>query len=500
MSVTASRAQHVITVLSLGLAAFLLLSQLTLFWQFHTHLPFKDTWHFLPLVKQVLEHGWLSTDMSAWLEPHALAHRVVLSRTLMTLDYQWLNGQNHLLYASAWLSTGCLLVIFTKAFWAINHAHSQRVFQLSLAVIFLLAPGQFFNFLNPINASWFTAMAFSAGALYLAQRGGVRAITSACLLGCLAAFSNFSGALVLLLIPIAVFLGQNPGRQVAVAGIFCLLILGLYQVGVQSGLGVLLDYRLQHPEEFDESVATLVMQTLWSIGVKTLGFLGSPLSSLHPLISGSTVCASLLLLAVSLGRAIPRKLATSDSSVFFLLMACLCAGIALATQLGRILFDGADALRYQTVATTYWLSITGLLYCQRSPFSAQVLSSLLVLVLVLAPLGRDASPEAGSINAGLRAEVLAEIGNPDIARYRQTLPMHAQDPLPVYSHFLLSRQLAFAANSDICDATNCRLLPRRKALSGTSQLSGEQRPQLQLPATLFSVVVARRYNWEAITP
>ena len=487
------RISQIITALSVVLAALLVQGQIQLWWLFHPHLPLKDTWHVLPLVHQVLTDGWLSVSAANWLEPHASAHRVAFTRLLMALDYRWFAGQNHLLYACTGLSLGWLWLAYMRAFRGSGASgNTQCCFQAALILIFLLAPGQFFNLINPINQSWFMALALSVAALLCALRGGSLSLGLACLIGTLAAFTNFSGALVLLLLPVAAVLADSPRRRVVPVALYCLVFLAVYQHGMQSGFGVLLEYRAQHPDKFPDGLSALLLVCAQAMFLGTLKYLGSPLSTHWLWPAGALVAVSMVFLCNRLYAALTRSGPKNPGEMSAILVACLCAGTALATQFGRLLFDSPDALRYQTVVMLYWLSICCLAYYRLTPARAQAVSVLLVVAIVLLPLQRDASGGAHALNAGLRSETLARLGLADQSRYRAALPRKVvTDPLAVHGPWLRDRQLAFAADGSTDDDHETGPWTRRVSQKMDDGSSAELRPQLTVPATLYSVVLER---------
>jgi len=480
--------QYLLAGLTLCFALLLAAGQIQLFWQFHPHMPFRDTWRILPLVQQVLVQGWTSTGMDDWFALHAGAHRVALTRLLMALDYQWLRGQNHLLFASAWLAIGWLWFFYSGLFRRLGHRGPTLVFYSAVCALFLLAPGQFFNLINPIGGSWYLALAFSGAAIWLALRGGYRCLIASCLLAALAGLSNFSGALVFLVQPLAVLIRRGSRAEILLTLIRAVVYLGLYQRGIQSGIGLIAVGQ-------GLGVGALTLQLLFDILDASLVFLSSPLHAVAPMLAYPLSAVSLLFLAYALFDYL-RRVTYSPEPACFTLVACLCAGIALATALGR---PSTGAIRYQSVAMLYWLSIAGLAASRLSSRSSQVLCCVLLFMTLGLPLFNRVDKGAYFLNALSRGEVLARLDFALSGEFpRAIMPWKGVTPdqLAVHVDFLHDRQLAFAAPEHRTWPLARGLFTRGLELRCDDKLLGELRPQLVLPFQLRHVLPGGDRRWE----
>jgi hypothetical protein len=457
----------------LAIGVYLLLGQLHFFYQFHPHVPVKDTWRFLGLVETVLENGWGAVPGGDWVAAHAGAHRIVLTRLLMALDYQFLGGQNHLLFASAWLSLLALVGIYARVFHDLFPTSPGRfLFYLGLTLACLFSPSQLFNLVNPINASWYVAMAMSAASIYLLLTGGKRIAPGRLLLALsaagMSALSNFSGLLVWLLLPFAVMLARQSRVLVASVAALAVLLVLTYLSGIESTVGIIIN----DPDVNSAARKAWVEQgqvLFWlrfCLGVfrNALLYLGAPLSTLSA--TGGITLASLSLVLLGFAwwwhfRSFASNAAPAPLPAFFLLVASLCIGIALATQLGRIYIGGPDALRYQTVVMVYWLNICGLLatFPWRLLFRSKafvsggqaspVLCLLLMVSLVFLPLGKIGSRESEFINEAVLAEQLGRLGVFAAELYRGAYPGRIEDPQPQAAPLFNRRGLAYMAGSNL---------------------------------------------------
>jgi hypothetical protein len=453
-----------LALLILATAAVLLLCQLQFFGLFHPHLPVRDTFRILDLVEQVSATGIMSIPLADWLELHAGAHRIVLTRLLMVLDYQHLGGRNHLLFASTGLGLALLLGLYSRA---ARDLAGRRLWPTllytGLAACFLFSPSLWWNLVSPINASWYCAIGFSAAAFWLAlnYRGDSDHWRPWLALACalLAACSNFAGVLCWPLLPVALALRRTGAVWWTAA--LCLACFYLFLPA------------------FSTSVGTPTGMAGWSALLSnTATYLGSPLNRQLPTVVMVCSAASVMLLASAwLGQwqaQRRREAPASTAALWALLMATLCLGIAVATQLGRTVYLQPDSLRYQVVVMVYWLNILLLLpqYLRPAPLAHAILT-LLIALLVLWPLQQPLPREWQSLRASLTVETLAQSGLPPRKSYAALLPLHAGDPLRSHAAFLQQRQLALyhpdARHPDHCalrlwremrggDATGARLL------------------------------------------
>ncbi len=218
----------------------LLLLNLYLWWRFHVHLPMHDTAHILPLAQEALEHGVTSIVLDDWFAMHAGAHRIAITRLLMVLDFRYFSGQNHLIFASAWLSMLALLLLYAAAFRrSYREARVLWIFVVGLILVSLNSPTQFWNIINPINSSWYVVFTSSALAIWLIANKPAAptfvTIAAAYLLATIGAFSNFAGVLVWLLLP--VLIAVRSIRVGMFTALFSVLITWLYLSGVALDFG-----------------------------------------------------------------------------------------------------------------------------------------------------------------------------------------------------------------------------------------------------------------------
>jgi hypothetical protein len=454
-----------LALLALVLGLLFLLNQLQFFYLFHAHLPVRDTLRIVPLVQQVLDYDPLLIPLAEWVQPHAGAHRIVLTRLLMTLDFAWFGGRNHLIYASTAFSLFLLLAIYSRAIIQLSQGHGvRRAFLAGLGLLFLFSPSLSWNLVSPINASWYTALAFSVAATWLILSAGDGVsmgrlwLAYSCAL--LAAASNFSGSLVWLILPIALALRGSVWAK------WC------------AGLALLF-FWLYLPQLAEGTMRPASLDALLHIGRSLIIYLGSPLSRQYPLTGSAVALLSIIFLAyawlVQLQEIRRREAAPSAARLLVLTMATLCLGIALATQLGRVIFSQPDALRYQNVVMLYWLNICCLVL-SRVPrdLLAMPIAALVVVALVILPLSAPLPRATSLIKAALETEREAVAGVPNRKTYATLLPLYSRDVLAEQGNFLQQRQLALF-NPRNAQRQDCglRLLLRERA-AGSSVRSLQQ--------------------------
>ena len=440
------------------LGVYFLLGQFMLFLQFHPHIPGRDTWKIMPLVIQVLDHGWGATDLREWFALLSGAHRIVLSRVLMTLDYQFFRGQNHLIFFSAYASLIALAAMYLHNFRSLGRKHySPALLLQGLVIVWLFSPGHSFNLLNPINASWFTALGCSAASLLLlltpVRLNKPTLWLLAWSLAALAAMSNFSGLLVWCLLPAAAFLRNDSRVMVLVAALLSLLVLSVYLQDVQHSLRILISNPQLHSsfKENWQAISTIPFEAGLALGAarSTLKHLGAPLLSLNPLAAEMLSLLSVLGLAEAWRRQWPRRRLDPDT-LFCLLMATLCLGIALCiSQTGRFMVHHHDALRYRSFVMLYWLSVSGLAIAflpHRWPWLKTLVCFGLVVAFVLIPLKAPTRGERNLVNAAAIASAQAELSRHRAGDYRSILPLNMLNPLPGLETWMRKEKVAFAAD------------------------------------------------------
>jgi hypothetical protein len=310
--------------------------------------------------------------------------------------------------------------------------------------------------------------ACSAAALFLLLAGprggpGLWQLLLALLCAALAASSNFAGSLVWLLLPVALFMRHSPWAKWAL--LLCLAFFWLYFPDLNSG-GAALDS----------------IPALWPLLHDTASYLGTPLVRDWPNSARLLAASSVILLAVSwlihLQNIFRQQSEAGAASLLPLLMASLCLGIALATQLGRTVFAQPDALRYQLVVMCYWLNISLLLaFHSRSEKIAIPAIFTLVLVLVVLPLQQVIPNSTRLFSAALATEQAASQGMPARKTYAPLLPLYSGDFFVRHQNFLRKNGFAVYADPvrDFCGINVLDQLPAQ-ARSWQLQWALLQRP------------------------
>ena len=440
------------------LGVYFLLGQLVVFLQFHPHIPDRDTWQIMPLIIRVMDHGWGAIDLSEWFELISGAHRIVLSRVLMTLDYQFFRGQNHLIFSSAYASLIALTAMYLHNFRSLGRKHfSSTLLLRGLVIVWLFAPWHTFNLLLPINASWFTALAFSAASLLLlltpTRLNKQTLWLLAWSLAALAAMSNFAGLLVWCLLPAVALLRCDSRVTVLVAALLSLLVLSVYLQDVHHSLRILITNQ-QVRESLKEnwqavSAVPFEVEIVHKAVRDTLKHLGAPLLSLNPLAAEMLSLLSVIGLAEAWRRQWPRRRQNPDT-LFCLLMATLCLGIALCiSQTGRFMVHHHDAMRYRSFVMLYWLSVSGLAVAflpHHWPWLKALVCLGLVVAFVLIPLKTRTHGELNRVNAAAIASAQAELSRHRTGDYQPILPLFRPDPFPGLEAWMRKKKVAFAAD------------------------------------------------------
>jgi hypothetical protein len=447
--------------LAMGLG-FLIL-QIWFFSLSHPHMPIRDTFRFLPLVEQSLDKGISSVPLSEWVAIHAGAHRVLVSRFLMVLDYQFFGGQNHLLQTTSWVSLGILLLLYLRHLKLHLREQPTEFWMIAgICMILLLSPGQFFNLSNPINSSWFVALAASGivvQCLMTAKRSlGVRQALIALVAGLTAAYSNFSGVFIWILAPVILFLLRSKGAVPCL--VVCLVFLGFYLNGVLYNQAIDTNL-LDAPTE-------RALGTLQS----TLLYLSALVLAPFPVAAKALTLASLVFLLHAWSGASCQlrdsQVKVIPSWYFFLFMATLCLLIAFATAWGRAGFSSETALRYHSVVACYWLSLVCLLNlhpdtrCLGSLLARSILSACLTLFLVFPSFTMPPPKEIVLLQHALRSENRV-LSSKDLSRqdYGKILPLKTSDLMKEFTPWLRMRKLSIF---------------RPASISGQLPTSGENLP------------------------
>lgn len=368
-------ASSLIALAALFFALYWLLWTSVIWFRFHPHLPWRDLFVILRDIIELQGKTLDTSTISSWLAPHYEAHRILLPRLLMLADTKYLGGQNHLFYASG--LAGILLITFTtiQAGRAYLEQTPARIFYASVVVIWLASPAHLWNMLNAINISWHLTLGFSLLGFYALTRAHegpsleawLLAITSATL----AAFSTFGGVIAFLLLPIYALLFDRSRivPVLAITGVFC----WWYTHGMTSDAQLATEWNVGSPEVIEmireQARTALDNQTLTAVMYGALDFISWP-GAAHDqpwprIVSATAVIALLLGWVYVFVSAFRRGLYVDRWVVFCLFGASLALGIAMATQLGRVLnhpnhIHGPSMERYQTVVVCFWICWLGI--------------------------------------------------------------------------------------------------------------------------------------------
>jgi len=394
-------AEQVLVTAALCLAAYSLLWTSILWFRYHPHLPWRDLFLLLEQVQDLEQASLGPATFLQWFEPHYVAHRVAVPRLLLWLDINVLAGQNHMFFVAGWACLLILIALYTRLARAHFRQSGTTLFVAALAVIWLFAPAHLWNLLNPINISWHLTLTFSLLAFWVLircpQAPRWRDWGLAYLLCSLAAFCNFGGVIAWLLLPVLALMLH--ARVIVPTLLLSVVLAWLYAGGMSSDATLATQWDLGSPEVIAQIQAqaqsVLAANTPWRILVKTLQFLAWPLTESAP---GLALLLSLLsvevLAAVAIFGLRSRWYPQSRLQawmVFCMMAAALCLGIALATQLGRLMLHpnhihGPSYERYETVVVVYWLSISGLLLGLKprlGRWAYLLLATLLILAVTL---------------------------------------------------------------------------------------------------------------------
>lgn len=395
--------------LSLAALAFGLLALFSsyLVWRhFHVEVPVRDMAWLLPLLDKAVSDGLLSTGPGDWFSLHSIAHRVAVIRAFAYLDYALFMGRNWVLYAGTAASIFLTLYVYCRAaIPALGRQRGAQFFVPGLTLVFLCSPMQYWNLVTPLCATWYYNMAFSAlGAWILVRHAGElrgRHLAAIMLLAAAAAYSNFSGVIFCLFLPVVAFLlGSAYWQYLAGAA---LVFSGLYVLGIEgSGESfggssefdaALAEMAREKPELFTEhGWFYRALETVRPMPGNVATHLGMPVSRISPALAATGVFVSVLAIAylwlqLVIARFSARRASGHDAAVvFFLVMATLQLGICCSIWLGRIGLSDPTSPRYQSITIVYWLSVILLLLCaarQRRKAQVELLMSLALVGAVL---------------------------------------------------------------------------------------------------------------------
>ena len=367
-----------------------------LFWsRFRIDITIEDTVSMLPLVQSLVETGWNSIGLQEWVAPHASAHRIVVGRLLMAADYKYLAGDNTLFYLACWLSiaTLCYLYFSSARLSKPRYTHVP-LFMLGMALIYTCSFTLTRNLISPINSLWYISAACSALSVYLFTAPGrnitVLRAASACLLSIIAAYSTFLGvvgALVLALLAI-----QSRSRHSLWVTPLMLVFVVLYMRDIRTVAQVVLDSinAAGGPNPYGTHLDVLFdfKKRMFDF---TIVFLSSPMSKSPTLLSYFYVIPSICLILFG-WMTLARQWFTAapdggSAEKFYLAMATVFLGTALACSLGRTSFNVPFDSRYQTIVMLYWLSVSGLLVYRMKDVQLTGIKAGSMLLVLLIPLG-----------------------------------------------------------------------------------------------------------------
>ncbi len=433
----------------------LLLFNVYLWWRFHVHIPMHDTAHLLPLVEDALDQGFTSITLHDWIAMHAGVHRIAITRLLMFADFRFFAGQNHLIFASAWLSMLALLLLYAAAFRrSYREANVLLLFVVGLVLVFMNSPTQFWNIINPINSSWYVAFTASALASWLIARTPapptLPAIAAAYSVAAIGAFSCFAGVLVWLLLP--ALIAVRSIRLGILTALISVLLVWLYLSGVA------LDFGSQNDAADMQQLNLSLLQQGVAIVTRAGEYLGSPLSIEQPRLANLLVLFSFV--PISIGWLL---LLTQDltgryrHNVWFeltLTMASLCLGVALATQMGREFLWQPTAERYQNVVMLYWLNVCGLLlYFALQARNRAVVWQCSATVVCATIAVLLLTPTSDSVNRAVRdagrvkeTAVLGTLGVSDKWLNRRILNRESRDYFTDFSEFFARYNVVYMAD------------------------------------------------------
>ncbi|MFK8049889.1 MAG: hypothetical protein AB8B81_15790 [Halioglobus sp.] len=460
----------VLSLLSLSVAVLLAFSLLAAWYRYHPHMPWRDTLPLLRNLMPLLTDGWSTSAALSLIEPHYTAHRVLVPRLLLFADIEFLGGRSHLLFASGVLGLALIWLSFSSlAIQRLRGDFWSRLFAVSLSAAVLLAPAHLWNFLNPICSSWPLSIGLSVAALYLLvsrrQQLGAPLLTVVYCLALLAAFSNFLGVLVWLLLPLPLIAGREKYWYLSV--IASAVFVFLYLQGIDTDAEIAISIADGHPDNSEmQTYASQVRELValngpMAILSKSVLSLGAPLSLGHPAIAAGLVVLSLVFplgfLFAALRRWWLREERLSQWAELCLLGCTLCIGAALSTHLGRVMpypdvIHGASPERYQSYVLAYWIFCLGLLMEYAISLRTNrakwlpVLASVVLAIIVIAPRPDYLREE---IRSAEHAAMLYSIGESDNLRIKlpETGLLYTAEYALGFRAFFAQRSLAYKRGS-----------------------------------------------------
>ncbi len=455
-STPAATAAKILVAVSLLAGALSLLFS-WLFWaRFHVDIPVEDSLTLLPFVQAVVESGWSGVTFQEWIAPHSSAHRIAIGRLLMATEYKYLWGENYLSYLGSWLSIGALCYLYSGASRLSRpHGVDTGYFMLGMALIYCLSYTQVGNLISAVNALWYISAACCACSIYLFVAPGETLTPQRALAACLfaisasyATFLGVIGCLVLVLLAI-----QSRSRHAIWVCALLFLFVALYVTGIKPATSS----AAPDKNAFASMVSTVTVliehrQTFFDFAV---AFLGAPMSMSSPVLSYIYVIPSCLLVIygwiVQARQWYRRETGGGAPEKFYLAMATVCLGTAMASAIGRAGFNAPTDPRYQTIVMLYWLSIGGLLLHQLPGKSLTWARAACMLLVLLMPLGLlyqlsnfDLLLEVRKSTTARNIELSTRLGSPLFRDSRR--PSNAYTPRYLEHEAFLSRNSKLSAN------------------------------------------------------
>ncbi len=500
-------------VLLLGIGMALL--SVVVWLRFHVEIPADDIVEFLPSVKIGVVEGWRGIPLDNWLAAMGSAHRIVVTRLLVLVDYTFWGGKNYAIFLSTWVSIALLFVVYLRASAdQVSTDRTAHYFIAGISLIFLFTPSQYYNLVKPINASWYVAAASSAVSVWTIISAGRnlsfgRAVF-AFLFAAIAAFSNFFGVLTCLILPVVALYQRS--RLWIVLLLLSMAFLLPYLQGIRADVTI-------NPDTYNQMVAAAITKNpeilasipqspastsespaRWlgwlpkpqAIARRIVRQLGTPLSIKHPVFASLAVIGSVLLLGFFwLKLAIDwyfRRDPAARSVQFYLAMATICLGVSCAIWIGRVVLRAPQAERYQTIVMMYWLSITCLIYCsalradnQRKRLLVMFLAASIPVLFIWDTLDASMSGISRFVNRAGKEQVLGRLAVEDttlspIARERvrsnyEFLRSYGYRPPEIQADILASARIS----GEFCKGINLA--------TGTTELPGVQSVVLNFEPT-----------------
>jgi hypothetical protein len=471
--------------------------------RFHIDIPVRDIAVLLPLIRTAVQDGLAATQLGDWFALHSGAHRIVFGRMFAYLDYAFFSGKNLAIYLSLAVSLLVMVWVFYRAAREqLSQGWEQGVLVLGLVLLFLCSPLQYWNLIEPLCATWYYSGMFSALALWLLVSEGENLTPAAAFTVALlcvgAAFSNFSGVILCLLLPVLAFLVRSP------YWLHMMVVLALFSLAYVFDLQTDHSNPDIHSEEF---LAELTMAIRENPGIlqgerpgpdiigkviyivrSTLLHFGYPFSKYAPVLGAALASLSFLLLAWSWLVLVVRRFRPSapfdalpPAMIFLLALATLQVVISSSIWFGRADVNHPFAPRYQGITVIYWLSVVLLMLCEvnrrwpvRFP-AAAVAVTLFGILLSVATIVRPVAPfeekyrhvqEVGLLHR-LQVEAPAPLLEPKYRRWQSILEQEtafvAAYNLPLAAG-ITSRELTAGQDVQSCDDTRLRFGPTAKPL------------------------------------